>query len=97
MYDSKEDLPESIKLDLPEEAQTIYFEAYNQAYENYNAEEEPGETGRQSVATRKAWATVKRDYVHDEETGKWYRRGEEPAEDESQEDASLLDKITDAL
>lgn len=97
MYESKADLPESLKMDLPEEAQTIYLEAYNEAYENYDADDESGETGRASVATRKAWATVKRDYVKNEETGNWYRHGEEPVADESDEDESILDKITDAL
>lgn len=97
MYESKADLPESLRYDLPEEAQDIYLEAYNEAWENYDPERESGETGRESVAARKAWATVKRDFVKDEESGNWYRRGEMPEDDEGDEDEGLLDKITDAL
>ncbi len=93
VYESKSDLPDTLREILPEEAQESYLQAYRASYENYE-ESQGGELDRESVAHRDAWAMMKRDFVEDEETGKWYRKGEVPEEDED-EDKSLLERGAD--
>jgi hypothetical protein len=39
-------------------------------------------------------AAVKREYVHDEEKGKWYRKGQEP---DKEEDQGILDQVKDLV
>ncbi len=94
-YKTTNDLPDTIRQALPEEAQKIYLEAYNQSWENYEEEIEPGEQDREAVAHRDGWAAVKHEFVQDEKKGKWYRKGEEP--DETEEDEGLVDKVKDVL
>lgn len=36
---------------------------------------------------------VQQDYVHDDETGKWHRKGEEPKEGEKDDEPGLMEKI----
>jgi cation transport regulator len=92
-YESISDLPETLRDVLPERAQEVYLEAYQKSYDEYE-EERGGQASRESVAHRDAMAAVKREYVHDEERGKWYRKGEEPDEEEDQ---SILDQLKDLV
>lgn len=62
-YKRLEDLPDSVKDNLPHHAQEIYKEAYNSAFETYNKDEER--------AHRVAWAAVKDKYLKDEMSGDW--------------------------
>jgi cation transport regulator len=62
-YTKLSDLPESVRDNLPKHAQEIYQAAYNNAYEEYNKDEERSH--------RVAWAAVKNKYEKDEKTGKW--------------------------
>jgi cation transport regulator len=62
-YTKLSDLPESVRDNLPKHAQEIYQAAYNNAYEEYNKDEER--------AHRVAWAAVKNKYEKDEKSGKW--------------------------
>jgi len=62
-YKTLRELPESVRNNLPKHAQEIYQAAYNNAWEEYDHEEER--------AHRVAWAAVKQLYVKDDETGKW--------------------------
>jgi cation transport regulator len=89
-YESINDLPETLQDILPEEAQQIYLEAYQKSYDRYK-EERGGQATRESVAHRDGMAAVKREYVHDEETGNWYPKGEEPSEEEG--DKGVLDEL----
>ena len=89
-YESKRDLPETLRDVLPEEAQDIYLEAYKKAWEDYR-EEQAGDLSRGSVAHQQGWAAVKREFVQSEKTGEWHRKGEEP----DKEDKSLLDEVRD--
>ncbi len=71
-YQSKSDLPESVRNMLPSHAQEIYRLAFNSAWEQY---EQPGERGgdrsREETAHRVAWSAVKNQYEKEEETVKW--------------------------
>lgn len=89
-YEKKNDLPNTLRETLPEPAQEIYIEAYNRALEEYE-EKKGGEAGREAVAHRDAMHAVKREFVHKSETGQWYRKGEEPKEEEGEE--GLVDQI----
>lgn len=94
-YEKKTDLPDTLQDTMPERAQEIYIEAYNEAYEQYK-EKRGGEAGQEAVAHRDAMHAVKQEYVHDSETGEWYRKGEEPKEKEGEEQG-LLDKIREQV
>ena len=63
-YDGIQDLPVSVRRNLPAHAQEIYREAFNHAFAAH-----AGEYGQEARAHRIAWAAVKRIYVKDE--GKW--------------------------
>lgn len=85
-YESVEDIPETLQDVLPEEAQQIYLETYQEAWDEYE-EGEGGELSRDGVAHRQAMHAVRQDFVQSKD-GKWYRQGEEPEldEDEVEED-----------
>jgi cation transport regulator len=91
-YQNKSDLPHTLRDMLPEEAQDIYLEAFQEAWEEYE-DWQGGDMDRHSTAHQRAMAAVKLDFVHDDETGKWHRKGEELAE----EDKGVLDELKDAL
>mgnify|MGYP006292933651 CR=1 FL=1 len=95
MYESTDELPDSVTAVLPQEAQETYLEAYNRSWELYD-EEKDSEMSQEAVANRDAWAAVKRDYARDDETGKWHPAGEVP-EHEEEEDEGIIDRITDAI
>jgi cation transport regulator len=65
-------LPESVRNVLPLNAQKIYMEVYNHAWQNYAS---PGKrrdaASREETAARVAWAAVKRKFEKDEKTGQW--------------------------
>jgi cation transport regulator ChaB len=86
------ELPDAVRTILPEEAQALYVEGYNRGWDMYD-EETSSELSRSSVAHREGWAAVQREFVQDEGTGKWYRRGEEPERPESRESAGLLGTV----
>jgi len=65
-YQSIEELPEGVRNNLPKHAQEIYQAAFNNAWNQYNQEEE--------TAHRVAWAAVKEVYFKDENTGRWKKK-----------------------
>ena len=65
-YETKADLPDSVKDNLPAHAQDIYKEAYNSAWDQYDHDEER--------AHRVAWAAVKQSY-HKNVDGDWVKGG----------------------
>lgn len=65
-FDSIRDLPDSVRDNLPKHAQEIYKSAYNNAWEEYNHNEER--------AHRVAWSAVKKSYKKDEEFGRWVKK-----------------------
>ena len=65
-YDSLKGLPDSVRDNLPEQAQTIYREAYNSAWDQYaDPDERRGDASREETAHRVAWAAVKQRYAKD--------------------------------
>jgi cation transport regulator len=68
-YDSRSDLPESVRDNLPAHAQDIYKEAFNSAWDEYGHDE--------ARVHRVAWGAVERKYLKNE-SGKWV---EGPAEE----------------
>ena len=90
MYKSKKDLPETLRKYLPEKLQDIYLEAYQRAWKDYE-EDEGGDLDREGVAHRDGIFAVQKDYIQDENTGKWYHKDELP--EEERKDAGEFDKI----
>ncbi|HEX7976565.1 MAG TPA: ChaB family protein [Anaerolineales bacterium] len=62
-YTKVNELPDSVRDNLPEHAQEIYRAAFNSAWEEYGHDE--------ARAHRVAWAAVKEKYEKDEKSGKW--------------------------
>lgn len=90
-YQSKSELPETLQRTLPDEAQTVYIEAYNAVFE----EDTPtpgGELSKESAAHAVAWQAVEQEFEQSDSDGKWYRKGEAPKEEE-EEAGGLIDKI----
>ena len=74
-YKSKNELPDSVKDNLPEHAQEIYREAYNSAWEQYkDPEDRRGDASREETSHRVAWSAVKEKYEKDEKSGKWKKK-----------------------
>ncbi len=62
-YQSVNELPNSVKDNLPAHAQEIYKEAYNSAWEQYkNPDDRRGDSSREEVSHQVAWAAVKQTY-----------------------------------
>ncbi len=98
-YETLEDLPDTLKDVLPEEAQKIYLEAYQEAWDAYKPEV-GGDLGQAGMAHRDAWHAMKQEFIHDEKKGRWYKRdevSEEELESEEEEEGGFLDNITDNL
>lgn len=96
-YETKENLPDTLRSVMPEEAQEIYLDAYKKAWDDYE-EYEGGEMEREGVAHRKGMHAVGEEYVRDRKAGVWYKKGEKPEElKEDDEDDGFMDDVKDAL
>lgn len=72
-YKSNKDLPERVTNHLPEHAQDIYREAYNNAWEQYkDPKKRRGSESQEEVAHKVAWAAVKTKYT--QKNDKWIRK-----------------------
>lgn len=69
MYRSINDLPFVCRLNLPEPAQKVYRDAFNQAWQRTD---EPRE--RYRAAQHHAWTEVRNRFMRDHETGRWIPR-----------------------
>ncbi len=77
-YKSVKDLPERVRENLPEHAQEIYREAFNNAWNQYaDPKERRGgaSSSREETAHKVAWAAVKKVYEKDEKSGTWKKKG----------------------
>ncbi len=71
-YQSIEQLPQSVRDELPTGAQEIYLRVYNSAWDNYeNAKNYTGEESREETATQVAWEAVKKQYEKANEDARW--------------------------
>ncbi len=74
-YDSLNELPKSVRDNLPKHAQEIYKEAFNSAWDQYeDPEDRRGDASREETAHRVAWSAVKQKYEKDEQSGQWNRK-----------------------
>ena len=92
-YESQSDLPPTIRDVLPERAQELYLEAYNQGWDEYD--ENQGYLTRDGVAHQRGWTAVRHEYVQDQGTGLWHLEGEHPVEPERRQ--GLLGKLKSLL
>jgi cation transport regulator len=73
-YDTVTDLPDSVQENLPAHARTIYLEAFNSAWEQYDKPEERRDmASREETAHKVAWAAVKK--VYKKQGKRWVRKG----------------------
>ncbi len=77
-YTKTSELPATIRDVLPQAAQELYMQVYNEAMLMRLAASDQANS-RDSMAHQLAWDTMTREFVHDPQTGQWYRKGEEPA------------------
>lgn len=69
-YDRNGDLPNSVRDNLPDHAQTIYREAFNSAFEEYkSAKDRRAVASREETAHKVAWSAVKQRY--EKRGGRW--------------------------
>jgi len=74
-YKDVQDLPDSVRSNLPKHAQEIYLEAFNNAWDQYaNPEDRRGSASREETAHKVAWSAVKHVYEKDELSGKWRKK-----------------------
>jgi cation transport regulator len=74
-YQSTTELPDGVRNNLPQHAQEIYLAAYNNALEEYNGpERRRGNESLEEVASKVAWAAVKKDYIKDSISGVWRKK-----------------------
>ena len=74
-YESIQELPSSVKDNLPKHAQEIYKEAFNSAWDQYDdPEDRRGDDTQEETAHKVAWSAVKNDYEKDESSGKWKKK-----------------------
>lgn len=71
-YISTAQLPASVKNVLPKHAQSIYKEAFNHAWQQYDRpEERRDDASREEVSHRVAWSAVKEKFEKGEDD-KWH-------------------------
>ena len=74
-YETDQELPKSVKDNLPEHARHIYRAAFNSAWEHYaDPQDRRDNQSREETAHQVAWAAVKEKYKKDSETGKWVEK-----------------------
>ena len=74
-YKTNQELPDSVKDNLPQHAQEIYRKAYNSAWDQYaDPEDRRGDQTREETSHQVAWAAVKNSYEQDEESGNWVKK-----------------------
>jgi cation transport regulator len=73
-YETKEDLPKTIREVLPEEAQEVYLKAYGASWDSYSSPVH-STLDRDAIAHRDAWDALMRQFEQDSLTGEWHRRG----------------------
>ena len=85
--------PPSLRDIFPPDAQKLYTDAYKQAWEGANAGSS-GDLVREGVASRDAWAALRREFIDDPVTHKWRHIGEQATAEEARpQKRSLLGTI----
>lgn len=72
-YRSIQDLPASVKDNLPHHAQEIYKEAYNNAFKQYkDPNKRKDSSSREETSHKVAWSAVEKKYH--KKDGKWTQK-----------------------
>ncbi len=72
-YDSIEELPNQVRNALPKNAQKIFKEAFNNAWDQYrDPEKRRGDASQEEVANRVAWSAVKKKY--EKKNDEWVKK-----------------------
>lgn len=66
-YDRIDQLPDSVRNNLPKEAQEIYKEAFNNAWKEYSDQKD-----REATAHKVAWSAVKNKY--EKQGDRWVKK-----------------------
>ncbi|MFP4397316.1 MAG: ChaB family protein [Desulfonatronovibrio sp.] len=75
-YDQNSELPDQVRDNLPQKAQTIFRKAFNSAWEQYDSpEKRKGGADREETANRIAWSAVKKSYRKNDD-GDWVSKKE---------------------
>lgn len=69
-YSKTKELPSGVKKSLPSDAQTIYKEAFNGAWDYYG---DIDQDEREEISHRVAWSAVKKKYERSG-SGNWHRK-----------------------
>ena len=70
-YGTLKELPENVTNVLPKQAQEIYKEAYNSAWDHYDdPKDRRGDQSREEIAHKIAWSAVKE--IYEKKDGKWH-------------------------
>lgn len=73
-YQTRDDLPESVRHVLPEHAQDIFKEAFNNAIKEYqDPKKRRDKSSPEQIAFRVAWSAVEKVYSKNE-NGQWERK-----------------------
>jgi cation transport regulator len=64
-YRDIDDLPDLVRYHLPKNAQKIFIEAFNTAWEKYTVSKRHDSDTRKEIATIVAWSAVKKQYDKD--------------------------------
>lgn len=73
-YQTRDDLPASVRHVLPEHAQDIFKDAFNNAIKEYlNPDKRRDNSNPETIAFRVAWAAVEKVY-HKGTDGNWERK-----------------------
>jgi len=72
-YDKISELPDNVKEILPEKAQEIFKEAYNNAWDQYSdPKKRRDDASQEETANRVAWSAVKNKY--EKKNDKWVKK-----------------------
>ncbi len=72
-YDTVDELPKQVRNSLPEKAQKIFKEAFNNAWSQYSdPEKRRGDASQEEVANRVAWSAVKKKY--EKKNDEWVKK-----------------------
>ncbi|MFC1774958.1 ChaB family protein [Nanoarchaeota archaeon] len=73
-YKTNKDLPERVRDNLPQGAQTIFRKAFNNAEKQYrDPKKRRGKASLEEVCNKVSWSAVKSKYEKDD-SGKWVRK-----------------------
>ena len=85
--------PRSLSSIFPAAAQQVYIETYKKSWATTVAGTQDG-LSRESLVARDSWDAVKREFMQDDVTHKWYRIGEQiPVQETRAEKQSVFDAI----